>query len=231
MREAIILAGGKGTRLSSVVSDVPKPMAPVAGRPFLEYLLDRLILHRFDRLILSVGYMSNIIIEHFGDIYKNISISYVKEEKPLGTGGAIKNCMDKVDGDYALILNGDTYAEIDYSGMINYYLNKRNLVLCAIEVDNASRYGSLEIKDGFLVGFKEKGISNKGFINSGCYVIGKNQIDLLPTKHEFSFETDFLEQNTLQKKIAVIKAQCKFIDIGIPEDYLLSKMYLANING
>ncbi len=229
MREAIILAGGKGSRLRQVVSDVPKPMAPINGRPFLEYLLEKLIQFKFNRVILSVGYMSDVIINHFGEKYKNLPITYVYESTPLGTGGGIKKSLAQLQSDRALVLNGDTYADVNYEELLKLASDKNSLALGLAHVSNAARYGSVDIDSNLLIGFKEKGIEGPGLINVGSYVVGKNDLDSFSDNVNFSFETDFLQKIYKSKPISVFKFNGKFIDIGIPEDFLLAQSYLKDV--
>ena len=120
--KALVLAGGLGTRLKQRVPDLPKPMAPIAGRPFLEYILDRLILGGITEIILSVGYRADVITSHFKDEYKNAKITYAIESEPLGTGGAIANALSGLNVNNILIVNGDTLVNLDYSNLIKWYL-------------------------------------------------------------------------------------------------------------
>jgi D-glycero-alpha-D-manno-heptose 1-phosphate guanylyltransferase len=228
MREAIILAGGKGSRLRGVVSDVPKPMAPINGRPFLEFLLDKLIQFKFNRVILSVGYMGDLILKHFGDSYKGLPITYVYESTPLGTGGGIRKSLAQLESDRALVLNGDTYADIDYGEMLELSSEKNSLVLGLAKVSNVARYGSVDIDDNLLIGFKEKGVEGPGLINVGSYIIGKNDLDDFSDNVNFSFEEDFLQKIYKSRPILVYDFYGKFIDIGVPEDFLLAQSYLED---
>ena len=116
--EAIILAGGLGTRLRSRLTDVPKAMAPIAGRPFLEYLLDRLAAAGAGRVILSIGHLRQVILDQIPENYKGVQITFVPEESPLGTGGAIRQALSHAHEASVLVMNGDTYADLDYSAML-----------------------------------------------------------------------------------------------------------------
>lgn len=223
MKEAIVLAGGKGTRLSSVVKDVPKPMASVNGRPFLEYLLDRLSRYGFERVYLSVGHMADKIQGHFGGSYRSLGLIYVHESTPLGTGGGIRKCLAQIQGDHALVLNGDTYADLDLEAMENLRQISGKKIMGAVRVANVSRYGALSVRNGILEGFFEKGTVGPGLINVGAYVIGKNDLNKFDVDEPFSFETDYLQQEVLSKSIAICERCEHFIDIGIPEDYQLAQ--------
>lgn len=228
MREAIILAGGKGTRLKEIVSDMPKPMAPINGHPFLKLLFKKLVRSKFDRVILSVGYMGHIIINYFGDKFDGLPITYVEETIPLGTGGGIKKALYELSSECGLILNGDTYADVDYEEMYKVYDLKKNLVMALTKVPNVARYGSVDVLDGVLNGFHEKGIDGPGLINIGSYIIEKNALEAFKEDTNFSFEVDFLQKTYKSTPISVCEFSGKFIDIGIPEDYIFAQSYLKN---
>ncbi|GAH63146.1 unnamed protein product, partial [marine sediment metagenome] len=140
--EAIILAGGLGTRLKSVISDIPKPMAPIHGKPFLEYLLSYLVKFKIKKVILSVGYKYQYIFDHFGDNYKGLKLLYAIEDKPLGTGGGIRNAVDHINNDHFFLLNGDTYYEVDLDKLYHLHIKeKANISLSLLPMEKFSRYG------------------------------------------------------------------------------------------
>lgn len=216
--EAVVLAGGFGTRLASVVSDVPKPMAPVAHRPFMEWILDLLIEKGCKRVVIAVGHLAEVIISHFGNSYKGIEIIYSKEVHPLGTGGAIKQALSFCKDDSVVVLNGDTLFDVDLFKLISLLEDKQcNLALALRRVDDSSRYGSAEVLDGYVVKFGEKGTSGAGFITGGIYAMKRNLLDCMP--EVFSFETDFEEQYVQNNFVAACRNDGFFIDIGIPEEY------------
>jgi len=218
--EAIVLAGGLGTRLRSVVADLPKAMAPVNGRPFLAYLLDRLITAGFDTAILAVGHMSDKIREHFGDRYRSLPLRYSVEPEPLGTGGAIKLAMTHADSSTGFVVNGDTYLELDYGAMLADHQRASSCLTIAVHtVSEAGRYGALDIDAGHIRGFLEKGRLGPGSINAGVYLLSPKLLDRYPLPPAFSFETDLLMPHV--KEIAPLAFQTRgiFIDIGVPEDY------------
>lgn len=220
--EAVVLAGGFGTRLSSVVSDVPKPMTPVAGKPFLEWLLESLYYRGCRRTVLATGYLSEKIEQHFGKQFRGIEIVYSKEEEPLGTGGAIKKALSFCENDTVLVLNGDTFFDADIQGLFDI-LEKQNcsLALALRHVSDVSRYGSVEIEDGFVKRFQEKNLAGQGFVAGGMYAMKQNLLDAMPEK--FSFETDFEESYIETSPVGAFVDNGYFIDIGIPADYAKAK--------
>ncbi len=215
----VILAGGLGTRLRSVVKDVPKPMADIDGTPFLELLVREMLFLDPEKVVLCVSYMKEKIIEHFGDEFLGVPICYSIEEEPLGTGGAIKQAFEQFDLDEALVLNGDTYVAVDYERFIEFSKNEK-LALVLKQVSNANRYGKCVIQDDRVAAFEEKNSeeSSSGLINAGIYKINRELFKNIFTK-KFSFEQDFLQSEICNIKPKFMLADNYFIDIGIPEDY------------
>ena len=222
--EAIVLAGGLGTRLRSVVSDVPKPMAPINNKPFLEYILEFLNNQNVKKVILSVGYKWEVIKYYFGDKYKSIKLIYNVEKERLGTGGAIKDSLKYAENENVYILNGDTFFDIDLSKM----KLKDNLIEIALKkMENFDRYGVVEIdKSGYIQKFKEKSYYQEGFINGGIYLLKKDIFKNFDLPTKFSFE-EFLESNFKNLKAKGRVFNGYFIDIGIPEDYEKAKRYFS----
>ncbi|MFR3818846.1 MAG: nucleotidyltransferase family protein [Fusobacterium varium] len=222
--EAIVLAGGFGTRLKEVVSDVPKPMAPVNGKPFLEYLIKDLGEKGIRHIILAVGYKKEIIKEYFKNRYENIEITYSEELTPLGTGGAIKKALKLAKEADIFIVNGDTFFDVDLKRMKEFHTEKKSTLTVAVkEMENFDRYGSLVIKENRIMEFEEKKKKDKGKINGGIYLIKKDLLNRVE-KENFSFEKEVLEDKRIEKYSYESKGY--FIDIGIPEDYfkIISKM-------
>ena len=221
IKEAIILAGGLGTRLRSVVADVPKCMAPVNGIPFINFVISYLKNEGVDKFILSLGYKSEIIIDYIEREFKNTAIEYVIEDEPLGTGGAIKLACSKVKGTDVLILNGDTLFNIDIKYFSSFHAeNKADFSVALKEMKNFSRYGSVEFNEDFsLKAFNEKMFCGKGYINGGVYALNVKTFLLQHFPSVFSFEKDYLEKNINSKKFYGLPCDYYFIDIGIPEDY------------
>ncbi len=219
--EAIILAGGYGTRLQSVIKDIPKPMVDINGRPFLSYLVDHLSCQNIRKILLSVGYKHEIIKNYFGLRYKNLDIEYVIEDKPLGTGGAIKEALKWVEGDDVVVLNGDTFFYLELKKLIEFHLAQDAILTIAVKLmHNFDRYGTVVLKEGKIINFEEKTFKAAGYINGGVYVVKKAIFKSFDMKRDkFSFEMDFLHKNIEKIKPIAFSSNSYFIDIGIPEDY------------
>jgi D-glycero-alpha-D-manno-heptose 1-phosphate guanylyltransferase len=217
--EAIILAGGLGTRLASRLNQIPKAMAPVAGRPFLEILLDKLIGGGCSHIILSVGHLREVILQRFGKHYRGIPIDYAVEESPLGTGGAIRMALGYANEPSVLVLNGDTYLEADLSALVKFHKSSGcPVTMAVVRVEDVARYGGVLIEDQFITGFFEKGRTGPGWINGGLYVIDKNFPWHSDLPLRFSFETDVLVPFLSEIHPAAFPCAGYFLDIGIPED-------------
>jgi len=218
--DAIILAGGFGTRLQSVVSDVPKPMAPINGRPFLEILLKSLEKKGIRRVILSVGYKAEVIMNYFGNSYGDIEIVYEVEDTPLGTGGAIKAALTKCNTEKALVINGDTYLDFDMGKLQAELAEVTQLTVIGVNIADAARYGRVTTSNGLITSFSEKdGVSSGGLINSGHYVLPRNFFDDLKCPEKFSFESDCLQIIYKEANIHLFEVDERFLDMGTPEDY------------
>ncbi len=223
--EVIILAGGLGTRLRSVVSEVPKCMAPVAGKPFLWYLLKYLTQYNVNRVVLSVGYLREVIFKWIGENKDDFpfNIDYAIEEEPLGTGGGIKLALSKVKENSAFILNGDTFFDVNLNALQKLHDQSRKPITLALKpMQNFDRYGTVDFNaaTSMITAFNEKKHCESGLINGGVYLISTKAtiFEGLPAK--FSFETAVLEKQCLNGNIDGIVQDGYFIDIGIPEDYL-----------
>lgn len=222
MMEAIILAGGFGTRLREVVADVPKPMAPIRGVPFLTYIFEYLIRNRVERVVLCTGYKHEVISDYYKDTYKTLKLDYSIEGEPLGTGGAIKKGLAAIRSDQAVILNGDTYFEVDdLHEMLSFHLANRSvLTIAAKEMYNFDRYGTLQITDDCLIqGFNEKQRMRQGYINGGVYILNKDELRDASIPNRFSFETEYMQRYVNLKRFVAYRSEGYFIDIGIPSDY------------
>ncbi|MFH1159792.1 MAG: nucleotidyltransferase family protein [bacterium] len=220
--EAIILAGGSGTRLQKVVNDLPKSMAPVNGRPFLEYLLDYLVTQDVTEVVLSVGYLRTAIMDHFGTGYRNLRIQYSIEEEPFGTGGGIRLALWKVTGDRAFAMNGDSLFRVDLHRMMDRHLkNKADLTIALRELKETGRYGQVTMnRSRRISGFLEKQEDGgKGYINGGVYIIEKGFLMDPVFRGKFSIEKDCFEPFYTTSRMFGFPSEEYFLDIGIPEDY------------
>ena len=226
--EAIVLAGGFGTRLRGIVDDVPKPLAPVAGRPFLAWLLDRLAAGGMRRCILATGYLSDVIEQRIGARWQGMEIAYSVEPEPLGTGGAIRLAATRLQGDAAHVLNGDTWLEYDPVALEDTARAAgASMTIALARVDDVARYGAVDIDNGRVTGFREKGESGPGWINAGCYFLGADALAALPVRDAFSFEQDVLQPRVQARAVAAFTATAGFIDIGVPEDYARAQLQFA----
>lgn len=215
--EAIVLAGGLGTRLRSVITDLPKPMAPIGDKPFLEYILKYLQKNGITRVVLSVGYKWETIKEYFGNNFKNIELVYSVENEPLGTGGAIKKALSHCKEDNIFIINGDTFFDVKLQDL--KLEDDSSIQLSLKSMKNFDRYGCVETDDyGIVTTFTEKGYRESGNINGGIYLMSKNIFNEFDLEEKFSFE-EFMQNNFKQLNISTKIFDNYFIDIGIPEDY------------
>ena len=227
--DAIILAGGMGTRLKSVISDIPKPMAPVANKPFLTYILNQLCSFDITEVKLSVGYKHEVVESYFGTKYKHLNLEYIVEKEPLGTGGGIRLAAEACSADTLLICNGDTYFDVDIDKFVNEHnTNKNGMTIALKHMDMVNRYGMVELDQSEIIGFSEKSETLKsGWINGGIYALDK-ELFLNKTQAErFSMEVDFMEKMVGQIKLEGFKSDGYFIDIGIPDDYHKANKYFG----
>lgn len=226
---AIILAGGLGTRLRSVISHLPKPMAPINGKPFLHYLLKYLAGQRIKEAILSVGYKCEPIKDFLGAEYLGIKIQYSVENEPMGTGGGIKKAFNLVN-DFAFVLNGDTFFDVPLQDLMDFYFQTQSdLTLSLKELQNFDRYGTVKLNQANqITEFDEKKFLHKGLINGGVYFTGKELFDKVETAEKFSFEKDILEKYVGRLKFTGKIFDGYFIDIGVPEDYRKAQHDLSN---
>lgn len=225
--EAVVLAGGFGTRLRQLVADVPKPMAPIAGHPFLEILLSSLATKKFDRIILSLGFQAEKVFSHFGNKYKGMDLVYEIESSPLGTGGAVRAALQHCYEDHTYIFNGDTFIDLEISQVEASWQQHCGTIIVAREVPDTSRFGRLDIVNGRVIGFKEKGLTGPGVINAGCYVLPRGCLSDYDVGKRFSFEADFFTSFVGRENVNVFITNGHFIDIGVPEDYFRAQTELA----
>ena len=219
--EAIVLAGGFGTRLKEAVPDLPKCMAPIQGRPFIHYLLDHYISKGISRFILSLGYRADIIQQYCSEQYPSLNIEFIIEPEPLGTGGAIALCCMHARSKDILVLNGDTFYNIDLDSFSNSHHNAaRECTIALKPMKHFDRYGVVQLDEkGIVRSFFEKKFYEEGLINGGIYAIQVANFLKHEMPKKFSFEKDYLEQFYSNGIIAGSIQDGYFIDIGIPSDY------------
>jgi len=226
--EAIILAGGLGTRLSSRLNGLPKVMAPIAGQPFLRILLDQLVKAGCTRIMLSVGHLRSVIFETFRECYRGVPLHYVIEETPLGTGGAIRLALQHATETPVMVLNGDTYLDADFSALLSRHAESgRPMTLAVTEVGDMARYGGVVVEEGYVTGFIEKGRIGPGWISAGVYALERDFPWPENISARFSFETDVLAQFLDVLHPAALLCGGKFLDIGTPEDFDLAQTELV----
>ena len=219
INEAVILAGGLGTRLRGVINEIPKPMAPVRDKPFLYYVLQYLEKQNISKAVLAVGYKYEVIKDYFGDKFNDIDLIYAIEDEPLGTGGAIKNATENISNNNFILINGDTFFNVDIASLTKTHLSSNaDVTLSLKEMHNFDRYGSVELEQNSIKAFNEKKQTKKGLINGGVYAVNKNIFNLIDKKR-FSFEQEILEAKVSSLDMKAYICDGYFIDIGIPEDY------------
>jgi D-glycero-alpha-D-manno-heptose 1-phosphate guanylyltransferase len=218
----VILAGGMGTRLKDVIHDVPKPMAPIGGKPFLEYLVRQLVRWGLRDIILSVGFKRDVIKDYFDNGERwGVSIRYVEEDTPQGTGGAIRDAARLIAADSFIVLNGDSYFDVDFSAFHRFHRDKHaELSLAMVMINDTGRYGRVDIESDCRVArFQEKQDKTSGYINSGIYLLNTTVLSRLPAEGPSSFEKDLL-MYCHEICMYGMPHSGFFVDIGVPDDYL-----------
>ena len=226
--EAIILAGGLGTRLRSAVPDLPKCMAPINGVPFISYLIDNLINEGVTKFIFSLGYKSEAFISLIEEKLPMKNFTVVIEDEPLGTGGAIKLACKKAKEENVIALNGDSLFKVNLKELMQFHLEKKsNCTLALKPMQDFERYGSVEIDAVQKINsFKEKQFITKGCINGGVYAIEVASFLQKSLEDKFSMEQDYLEKYSGEGNFYGFVQEGYFIDIGIPEDFVRAQIEL-----
>ncbi len=237
--EAIILAGGLGTRLRSVVADVPKCMAPINNIPFISFIITYLQNEGVEKFIFSLGYKSEIVINFLDEKFKSLNKKYSIETEPLGTGGAIKKACEHATDNEVIVVNADTIFNVNLSTLL--YFHKENKASCTLalkKLENFDRYGIVELNTNHSIfKFKEKQFCTVGNINGGVYILNVTDFLSKELPSKFSFEKDYLEKYVAENTFYGTTFENYFIDIGIPKDYkkfeedynlILSKNYKIN---
>lgn len=220
--EAIILAGGLGTRLRSAVPDLPKCMAPVNGKPFIGYVIDYLQKQGVEKFILSLGYMKEAIIDYVAEHYPTLQVQFAIEEEPLGTGGGIYLSCQKATEKNVFVTNGDTLFDVNLAALLARHIETNaDCTLSLKPMQDFERYGVVELKEDYsIASFKEKQYYKEGLINGGLYVLNVANFLAESLPQKFSFEKDYMEALYQQRNMSGLVQDAYFIDIGIPQDYL-----------
>lgn len=224
LKEAIILAGGFGTRLQPIVGNTPKAMASINGKPFLHYLFQYLRFYSIGKVVLSVSPFSKSIEEFFGKEYQGIKLNYIYEDEPLGTGGGILNAMQLCLEGEVLVLNGDTLFNVDLYQLNDFHLKNASQITLALKYyDSVGRFGTVSMDNRFrITGFEEKkeALKTGGCISGGVYIFNRKLFTTINFPKVFSIELDFFEKYYEHLNFFGFLCNKYFIDIGIPEDYL-----------
>lgn len=218
---AFVLAGGMGTRLRSVIPDRPKVLAPVHGRPFLAYLLDRLAHAGVGHAVLGTGYMANAVEAAFGAAHAGMRLTYSREPTPLGTGGAVRHALPQLPSDPILVLNGDSYFDADLGAFARAFASfGASAALLRTQVPDVSRYGQVHVDAaGRVCRFEEKGTARgAGWINAGIYLFRAEVIAALPPDRPISLEKEVFPA-LIDRGLYALAQAGRFIDIGTPESY------------
>jgi D-glycero-alpha-D-manno-heptose 1-phosphate guanylyltransferase len=222
--DAIILAGGLGTRIRELFPNTPKPLVKINNTPFLDILIKQLYsIKKISRVILALGHGSSCICNYYENNKSILPLLYSFEEYPYGTGGAFYNALDLVEGDHVLVLNGDSYLEFDLKALLDTHLStKAHLTLAATKVDDSSRFGTILLNDqGQVLAFEEKqGLAIPGIINGGVYIFNRSIKGIYTfDKKVFSLENDLFPKITNAGKLYAINCTGTFIDIGTKSSY------------
>jgi len=230
---AVILTGGLGTRIRSLVSDRPKVLAEIVGRPFLTFLLDQLASVGARKAVLCTGYMAEMIQVKLGDGYKSLRLTYSKEQEPLGTGGALRLALPRLQSDPVMVMNGDSYANVDLHAFLEWFLKKDSTVgILLTKVKDTSRYGKVvAAEDGRIESFEEKGGNHEpGWINAGIYLMKKKLVAAIPAEKPYSLEREFFP-GLIGKGLYGFRSETEFIDIGTPESFSRAEAFMSRVCG
>lgn len=229
----LILAGGLGTRLRAVLHDIPKPMAPVNGRPFLEYLLAQVRMAGLTDVILCVGHQAQVIENYFGDGREHaVQIRYSREPELLGTAGALSQARSLIRSEPFVVMNGDSYCSIDFDELIKQHKARRAVAtVAATLVENQSRYGSMLLgPQDVIARFFEKSEGGSGYVNGGIYMLSHEVLGLIPPGQKLSMEQDVFP-SLVGRGLYAFKTRGVFIDIGLPRELERAQTILKNLDG
>ncbi len=230
LHEAIILAGGLGTRLRTAVPDLPKCLAPINGKPFIAYVINELHQQGIEKFIVSLGYKSEAIVDFLSSQFSNFHFQFVIEEEPLGTGGAIKLACTKATTQNVVVCNGDTLFKVNMKELAAFHQqHNADCTLSLKPMYHFERYGVVDLnEDATVASFKEKQFYKAGLINGGVYVLNVHNFLQEQQPEKFSFEKDYLEALYHQRKMVGLVQDGYFIDIGIPEDFAKAQIDFNN---
>jgi len=227
--DVIILAGGKGERLKSVISDKPKVLAEISGRPFIDFILDNLFQNGFERIILSVGYLKNQIIEHIKKNYSDKKIEFSEEDSPLGTGGAMKLATKLVKTNPFLVVNGDSIIPINFENFLNFHKKNNGAISIAIAKPREEKdYGAVDLdSSNRIVNYNEKSKKGGSFASAGVYLINQEATSHFPESEAFSAENDFFPR-VIDRGCYGFICEGDLIDIGTPERLEKANQFFRN---
>ncbi len=222
--EAIVLAGGLGTRLRTIISDRPKVLAPIAGRPFLDFLLEYLAHDHMERIVLSVGYQKEQIRNRYGRRFGDMVIDYSEEERPLGTGGAIQKSLSLCESENLFVLNGDSIFLVPLGAVADFHQQKAATATLAVrKVSEGNRYGGITFdREGRVRGFREKGLTGPAYVNGGIYCLHRPRMEKVCEKWipPFSIERDIFPALVRgSADLCAFPSEAFFIDIGVPDSW------------
>jgi NDP-sugar pyrophosphorylase family protein len=218
---AVVLAGGLGTRLRATVSDRPKVLAEVRGRPFLAYLLDRLCAAGVGEIVISIGYRAADVRAAFGAAHRGRPLRFAEESSPLGTAGALRALLPTLEADRVLVLNGDSCCEVDLAELWRWHATRgANATLSLVHLPDTRRFGRVAVNEhGGIEGFVEKGDERAaGWINAGVYVFSRPVLEVIPAGRAVSLEREILPA-WIGRGLYGMRVAGRFIDIGTTESY------------
>ena len=230
---AIILAGGLGTRLRPVIEGQPKVLAEIKGNPFLKYLLDQLVSCGIEKIILCTGYLGEQISSYFGNNYRGAELVYSQEPKPLGTGGALRFALPHVTTESVLVLNGDSYCAADFFGFSQWHCRHNAAAsLLLTELTDTRRFGRVQMAENSAItrfDEKDESVIQPGLINAGIYIISRDLLEKIPENAPCSLEREMFP-NWIGHNFYGYRTEAPFLDIGTPESYSKAEAFLANIS-
>lgn len=224
---AVVLAGGLGTRLRSVVNDRPKVLAEIRGQPFLTYLLDQLASAGVRNVVLCTGYLGEQVRATFGDTYDNIRLIYSQESAPLGTAGALRLALPLFKSDSVLVMNGDSYCDVEVRPFRDWHFQREaHASMVLVEVADVGQFGSVEVDPlGKVMGFKEKNMTRRaGWINAGVYMVAVSLVESIPKVGAVSLERTMFPA-WIHHGLYGYRSEGKFLDIGTPEKFALAEQF------